>query len=236
MQYTGGRREGVQIGLLEDGDREGLESMIRMVLSDRGWQQALAVAAQDGPAGLGKYYVTFFGDPRTGDFAWRIAEHHLTIVHLALERGMVSEFGPILLGSDPPALWTAEEDLLLDLWRSLGEQEAAAASSPGRGIASEPLAAGAGIQVASLGRAAREKLDAVWRSRLGFLSEPVRARISRLVDARGGLSQMRMAFFGGPARMRCAEGGRWDWKVGGEGVLLDLETSRRHVHMSLWIR
>jgi hypothetical protein len=235
MQYTGGRREGVQIGSLSPAAREGLEAMMRMVLSERGWEQAQAIAAQDGPAGLGKYYVTFFGDPRSGDFAWRIAEHHLTIIHLGLEKGAINEFGPILLGSDPPVVWTGEEDLLLALWKALGDQ-AAATSVPGRGIASEPMAAGVGVAVPSLSETARKALEAVWQSRMGFFSEAVRARISRLVEARGGVDKMRMAFYNEPADKRCAEGGRWDWKLAGESTLLDLETSRKHVHLSLWIR
>ena len=62
---------------------------------------ANAVAFQDAKEGgdaLGKYWITCFGDPRKGDFAFRLAEHHLTIVHLELAEGEASEFGPVLLG------------------------------------------------------------------------------------------------------------------------------------------
>ena len=39
-----------------------------------------------------------------------------------------------------------------------------------------------------------------------------------------------------PLMRRRYDGGRWDWKLVGDRMLVDFETSRRHIHMSLWIR
>lgn len=237
MQYTGGAREGVPIGRLPAAARDQAYLLIRSILSEAGWQQAQAVAAQNGAAGLDTYYVALFGDPRQGDFSLRIAEHHLTLIHLELADGEVKEFGPILLGCDPPALWQGEEQALLKLWTALGPA-GPARLRPGRAVASEPAATNGGpaTAVADLEPAARQALDAVWQGRLAFFSEPVRARIERLVAARGGLAGLRMAYYNDDATRRCADGGRWDWKLSGDGVLLDFETSRKHIHMSLWIR
>ena len=237
VQYTGGAREGVQIGQLPAAARTQVHQLIRSILSERGWQQAQAVAEQDGRGGLDRYYVAFFGDPRRGDFALRVAEHHLTLIHLELAEGEVTEFGPILLGSDPPVLWREEEQDLLALWESLGATGSGLLRT-GRAPASEPadLRSGPAASVADLSPAARAALERVWTRRLGFFAEPVQARIRRLVEARGGLSALRLAYFNEPATRRCAEGGRWDWKLAGEGLLLDFETSRKHIHMSLWIR
>jgi hypothetical protein len=236
MQYTGGPREGLVIRNLAPAARTALESTMQMVLSPYGWEQAQAVAKQDGPEGLGKYYVTFFGDPRTGgDFAWRISEHHITVLHLEVEKGRVTEFGPILLGADPPVLWREEEEQVLALWAALGEPPAIPMVK-GRAIASEALPVGIGTPVRDLPPAARRALDAVWAGRLKVFADPVRARIERLVAARGGIESLRTSFHNAAAEKRCSDGGRWDWKLGGDGVLLDFETSRGHIHMSLWIR
>ena len=237
MQYTGGAREGLPLAQLPAAARAQAEALVRSLLSEAGWRQALEVAAQNGPDGLGKYYIALFGDPRAGDFALRVAEHHLTLVQLELKDGEVAEFGPILLGCDPPLLWRDEERAAMDLWAALGPG-AEAELLPGRGIASEPAPAVAekGRRVADLPPAARAALDHLWEGRLAFFSEPVRARIARLVDARGGPASMRMAFLNEPAAQRCVDGGRWDWKLVGEGMLVDFETSRRHIHMSLSIR
>lgn len=237
MQYTGGPREGLAISNVTAAARGRLEGLLRALLSDAGWRQAQAVALQDGPAGLGKYYVAFFGDPRAGDFALRVSEHHLTLVYLELKGGEVAEFGPILLGSDPPVLWQDEEQALLDLWKALGEA-GPKHLQPGRAIASEPIKTDgrAGLRVGDLDAQARAALNRVWAGRLAFFSEPVRARVERLVAARGGLESLRMSYHNDEAASRCREGGRWDWKLAGEGVLLDFETSRKHIHMSLWIR
>lgn len=235
-QFPGGHRDGIQISSLDVESRQQLETTMRMLLSDRGWERALAVAAQGTPGGLGKYYVTFFGDPRTGnDFAWRIAEHHLTILHVQFENDALAEFGPILFGANPPTLWTEEEDAILALARTLADQ-AGAAPVAGRGIASEQMADGLGVPVTSLSEAARGALDVIWANRLGVFSKPVRERVNRIVASRGGLETMRMAFYNEPAKQRCADGGRWDWKLSDEGFLLDFETSRAHVHMSIWAR
>lgn len=234
-QFPGGHRDGIPISSLETESRQQLESILRMLLSDRGWKRALHVAAQGAPGGLGKYYVACFGDPRSeDDFAWRIAEHHLTILHVDFEDDTLSEFGPILLGANPPTLWFEEEDAILALAETLGSQGADTVT--GHGIASEQMADGIGMPVASLNGAARQALDAIWAIRLSVFSEPVRERLNHITTSRGGLDNMRLAFYNEPAKQRCVDGGRWDWKLSGEGFLLDFETSRAHVHMSLWAK
>ena len=100
MRYTGGNRPGIRISQLNDDQRALMVKVLSMVLSPEGWKMANAVAFQDAKEGgdaLGKYWITCFGDPRKGDFAFRLAEHHLTIVHLELAEGEANEFGPILV-------------------------------------------------------------------------------------------------------------------------------------------
>ena len=124
-QYTGGKREGVQIKSLTDSQKKILKSTLKMVLSDYGWEMAETVAKQDGAQGLDKYYIACFGDPRNQNepFAFRLCEHHLTIVHLEIKDGNISEFGPILLGANPPVLWEMDESLLMQVWQTQKTQQ-----------------------------------------------------------------------------------------------------------------
>ena len=49
--------------------------------------------------GEGQRYVTFFGTPTAdGPFAWRFAQHHLTLIYADFGKDKPNEFGPILLG------------------------------------------------------------------------------------------------------------------------------------------
>ncbi|MEO1857589.1 MAG: DUF3500 domain-containing protein [Rubritalea sp.] len=106
MQYNGGKRAGIQIKDLSEKQRALFGSTIKLVLSNEGWEMANKVAKQDGDAGLGKYFIACFDDPRKKeDFAFLLAEHHLTIVNFSVAEGELNEFGPILLGANPPELW-----------------------------------------------------------------------------------------------------------------------------------
>ena len=99
IQFTGGPRPGVRIGELTPDQRQALNRMMSLVLSGYGLDMANRVAQQDGPDGLGLYYVTFFGHPAEDEnFAWRVAEHHLTLTQMVVADDSLRAFGPILLG------------------------------------------------------------------------------------------------------------------------------------------
>ncbi|SHK11303.1 Protein of unknown function [Rubritalea squalenifaciens DSM 18772] len=235
MVYPGGKRPGVRIGDLNDTQRAAFEKAMRLVLSDYGWQMANKVALQDGKQGLGKYWLTCFGDPRKeDDFAFRVAEHHLTIVHLEVVEGETKEFGPILLGSDPPELWKECEMDLIELWKTLDNPKALIKDR--KGVASAAMSEGDGIAYAELNDEAKKKLKAVWERRLSIFTPSIKERIKKLHQAKGGWEQCRVAYYNEEPEKRCIDGGRWDFKCGMPGFLWDLETSRTHIHMSLWTK
>lgn len=234
QQYTGGKRPGVPMKQLDAKQRELAMSLIKHFASDYGATKCEEIAAQDADeGGMDKYYVVFFGEPGEGKtYAWRIAEHHLTLVHVEVEKGEPTRFGPILLGSDPPTLFDAEEDLHVALYQSLSAEERAKVKADGTGIAGEWIKGGAGIKASELSPTAMAKLKAVYENRLGFFSDEIRGRVQKLVDSNGGLAAMNVAFYG-VADKRCRDGGRWDFKLGNDNFLCDFETSRRHIHMSV---
>ena len=43
---------------------------------------------------------------------------------------------------------------------------------------------------------------------------------------------MKIAFFG-EATKKCADGGKWDFKLGGPNFLCDYENTRGHIHLSM---
>jgi hypothetical protein len=207
--------------------------------SDYGAAKSEQIIAQD-PGAFGRYYLAFFGEPGPGrTYAWRIAEHHLTLVHVEVERGTPARFGPILLGADPPTLWDEEEDALIALYAALTPQERERAGRRGRGVSGGSMTDG-GIRVSELTPPAQAAVRATYDGRLKFYSDDVRARVERVVEAAGGLAAMRLAFFGRADR-RCRDGGRWDFKLGlgqaqpsgGPAFLCDYENSRGHIHLSM---
>jgi hypothetical protein len=230
--FPGGKRVGVQIKDLDEKQKEMALSLLTAFTSDYGRQKADAIAAQEGNGGLLQYYVAFFGTPGEGQtYAWRIAEHHLTIVNVEVHDGALTEFGPILLGANPPTLWDDEEDRLIDLYAAMTLAERQKASRPGKADSAKPIG-DAGVSVNDLNENARKKLKAMFDQRLGFYSPEIRARVEKLVEKQGGLGSMRLAFWG-TADKRCAQGGKWDFKLGGESFLCDYENTRGHIHLSM---
>lgn len=237
MHYPGGKRPGIQISQLKAPQRSAMEKALRLVLSSQGWKMAKAVAAQDARSGgdaLGKYWITCFGDPREGDFAFRLAEHHLTIVQLELANGEAEEFGPILLGANPPSLWREDEELLIKAWKLIDDERALV---PGKkGIAGEAMPEDEGVLFTSLNEKGQEAIKLAWEHRLEVFSLPIRQRIQKLHRGLGGWEKSRLAYYHEIPAKRCIDGGRWDFKCGLPGMVWDFEGSRAHIHMSLWVR
>lgn len=237
-QYTGGKREGIQIKKLSSDQKKAMESLLKMVLSDYGWEMAETVAKQDGEQGLDKYYFASFGDPREAGkpFALRLVEHHLTIVNLEIADGKVTEFGPILLGANPPVLWLKDEAVLMKAWK----QQTAKNGHEGlleknTGISSQLMPADDGVLFPTLSEEAQATLKEAWDHRLKIFTPTIKARVNALHKARGGWEKSRVAFYKNPADKTCKDGGKWDFKCGLPGMVWDYEGSRGHIHMSLCV-
>ena len=230
--FTGGERAGIQIKTLSAEQQALAVELLAAFTSPAGKKQAEAVMAQEvQDPGIGHYYLCFFGEPGPGKtYAWRIAEHHLTLVQLEVEKGEPRSFGPILLGADPPVLWAEEEEKLIALYATLTPQEREKVVRKGRGVSTAAIERG--VAVGELNPLAQQAARAVLENRLAFFSDPIRQRAEKIIAAHGGLDAMQIAFWGEAAK-KCRDGGRWDFKLGGAGFLCDYENSRGHIHLSM---
>ena len=233
-QYTGGKREGIQIKKLTAEQKKTLQTTLKLVLSDYGWKMAETVAKQDGEQGLDKYYIACFGDPRKADqpFAFRLCEHHLTIVHLEIQNGKISEFGPILLGANPPVLWQKDEDLLMQAWQKFEPKDSIV---KGSGISSRLMKGDQGVLFKELNPEAQAIIKQAWNHRISIFTPAIQTRLNALQEARGGWDKSRVAYYNQAAEKRSKDGGKWDFKCVLPGMVWDFEASRGHIHMSLCI-
>jgi len=230
--FPPGKRPGIQLKDLTDAQREKALGLIRGFVSDYGWEKAQAIAQQGEAGGLGRYYLTYFGEPGAKkDFAWRIAEHHLTLVDVEYGDGKIRSVGPILQGANPANLWNDEEDKLIALFATLSPAEKEKAVRKGKGISAEPMK-DYGIAVSDLTTDGQKKVQEVFESRLKFFSSAIADRINQLLQEQGGLKSLRIVYWN-EATKRCADGGRWDFKLGSANFLCDYESSRGHIHLSV---
>lgn len=236
--FTGGARAGIKIRTLNPEQQKMAIELLTAFTSDYGKAKALAIADQktNNPAddpGIERYYVCYFGDVGPGkSYAWRIAEHHLTLVHVEVTDGKPTTFGPILLGADPPTLWDDEEDKMIALWGAMSPAEREKASAKGKGISSAPAKSGEGIVAGDLSPSAKKALQAVLDNREEFFAGAVRKEIAEMLEHQGGLDALRVVFYGA-AEKRCRDGGRWDFKLAGPSFLCDYEGTRGHIHLSM---
>jgi hypothetical protein len=237
QQFTGGKRAGIKIRTLNDDQKKLAVELLTAFCSDYGKAKAMKIADQtiDNPAddpGFERYYVCFFGDVGPGkSYAWRISEHHLTLVHVEVEKGEPTSIGPILLGANPPTLWDEEEDKMIALFKAMSPAERSKANQQGKGISTD-APKGEGIKIGDLNPSAKEAAKAVLDNRLSFFAEPIRKEVMTYIDQQGGLDAMQVVFYG-PAEKKRREGGKWDFKMFGKSFLCDYEGTRGHIHLSI---
>ena len=223
-----GPRSGLLIGDLSDAQFETLDGAIRQFLSEDGYRSVMKVAAQcHKKEGLRAYYAGFFGDPTgEGPWAFRIVEHHLTLVHVHSDP---DRFGQILLGANPPELWHEQEDAALAGFKALsaGEKKRAVLDA-GEGESGAALG-DRGVALRDLSEEARKAAHAMIDARIGLFSDAQQKKLRTILDGRDDLL---LAFFG-EMTARSADGGRANWKIEAPGFLCDYESSRGHIHMTL---
>src|SRR5262249_6965959 len=146
-------RPGLPYAKLSAEQKALIDEVVRATTSEYGAMRCLEVAKQTGD---GARYLNFFGTPSADDrFAWRIAMHHLTLIHAEFGKDKVNEFGPILLGGNPvKTLWDDEEKVLLELFASLTPEEAKSIKGKGNAGSGAAIAPDA-LKIGDLGEKSR---------------------------------------------------------------------------------
>lgn len=229
-KFPGGPRPGVQIRDLSDAQYKLLDQAVKGFLSENGYKQALQVAAQGHKnEGFRDYWMNFFGDP-TKDKAWafRVSEHHLTLVHINSDP---LRFGPVLLGANPPDVWKDQEDAALECFKKLTAEDKARCVLEGHSLSGKPLGNKGGV-IGDLTPSAKGAAIGMLEARLQLFSEEQQRKIRKIVEGLGGAEKLRLGFYNEMTK-RCADGGKADWKIEGKGFLCDYESHRGHIHFTL---
>jgi hypothetical protein len=213
-------------------EQKGLvEEAVRAMTSEYGAGRCLEVAKQTPD---NRRYLTFFGAPEPGKpFAWRLAQHHLTLIYAEFGTDPVNEFGPVLLGGNPVGtLWDDEEKLALELYASLTPEEARAVR--GQGSAASGAAVGTGgSRIGDLGEKPRGLARRLLERRLDVFSADRRKVLDDLIRRDGGVDNLRLVIWGEADRSH-RDGGKYHWKIGGATVLCDWQTQGKdHIHMTV---
>ena len=218
---------------LSDKQFELLDGAIKQFLSKDGYTLAMKVAHQSHrKEGVKAYFVNFFGDPsKDKTWAFRISEHHLTLVHVHSDP---ARFGPILLGANPPVLWQKQEEAAIKCFGLLSKEEKEAAQA-GKGGMSGTSADGKGILIGELSEEAAKAAGAMVDARLSLFSEAQQKKLRRIIEAAGGVQKLRLAFYGEMTK-RSTDGGLANWKIEGDGFLCDYESALGHIHMTMRAR
>src|SRR5262249_60145928 len=190
-QFPGVNRPGVPFTKLT-ADQKGLVAdAVKTVTSEYGAQRCLEIAKQDGE---GQRYVTFFGTPTAdGPFAWRFAQHHLTLIYAEFGKDKVNEFGPILLGGNPAkTLWDEEEKLALELYAALTPDEVKTLKGKGNAASGQPIDPAA-MKIGDLSEKPKALARKLVEQRLAVFSADRRKVVEELIQRDGGIDALRIA-------------------------------------------
>ena len=232
-QFPAVKRNGLPFSKLTADQKAMVADIVKGTCSAYGAERCLEVAKET-PEDL--RYVNFFGDP-TGDkpFAWRMASHHLTLIHAEFGKAKSDEFGPILLGGNPAkSLWEAEEKTAIAFFAALSPEEAKQVQSvKGVGNGSGSGIGKAGARIGDLVEKPAALARALLAKRLDVLSTDRKKKMDEFIKNHGGVDNLRIAVWGDITKGHL-EGGNYHWRIGNDDVVCDWQTvGKNHIHMTL---
>jgi hypothetical protein len=230
-QFPPVERPGLPFTKLTAEQKALVDDVVRAMTSEYGATRCLEVGKQTGPE---RRYLNFFGEPdKDGPFAWRVAQHHLTLIYAEFGTDQVNEFGPILLGGNPvKTLWADEEKIALELYAALSAEEGRAVKAKG-GAGSGAAIGNAGMRIGDLGDTAKPLARRLLAQRLAVFAPDRRKVLERLIERDGGVDNLRLAFWGDASKSQ-HQGGSYSWKIGSPSVLCDWQTvGKEHIHMTV---
>ncbi len=226
-QFPAVKRKGLPLSDLKKEQIALLNEAIKAMTSEYGSERLMQLAKQT-PAK--RRYLTFYGDPGKGKFAWRLAQHHLTLVYVEFGKKTPDEFGPILLGGNPVRdMWDQEDQLFLKLYASLSKEELKQAKIMNRKTK--------GLQVGKMNEKARELAHALLKKRTEVFAPFYRKNFEIQLKKEGGIDKLYFGVRAKDATKSHHKGGRYYWQYAGERVLCNWQTQgNQHIHTTLKAR
>jgi hypothetical protein len=225
-------RAGLPFDQLTNDQKTMVEDVVKAMTSDYGATRCLTIAKET-PAN--RRYLSFYGEPAANKaFAWRIAQHHLTLIYAEFGTDKANEFGPILLGGNPAnKMWEEEEAIALELWAKLSPEEQKQIKE-GKSSSTSGAAVGkAGTKIADLGEKPRALAAKLLQKRLDVFSADRRKVIDELIKKAGGAEELRIVFWGEPSKS-FRDGGKYHWRIGNDTIVCDWQTvDNNHLHLTL---
>jgi Protein of unknown function (DUF3500) len=232
-QFPAVVRPGLPFAMLTPEQKTMVNDVVRAMTSEYGASRCLEVGKQTPE---NRRYLNYFGEPAAGKrFAWRIAQHHLTLVYAEFGADQAHEFGPILLGGNPVKdLWDGEEKIALALYASLSPQEVQAIEGKGKASPASGAPIGkSGLRIAELGAKPQALARSLLQQRLAVFAPDRRKVLEALIQRDGGIDNLRIAFWGAATKSQ-KDGGTYHWRIGSGTVVCDWQTvGRNHIHMTV---
>ena len=218
-------RPGLPFTELTEEQKQLVNEAISAVTSEYGAERILKLAKQTNAS---KRYLNFFGDPtKDKQFAWRMAQHHLTLIHAEFGKGKANEFGPILLGGNPAkTLWDEEDDLFRKLYASLSDEEKTTVGKNAKGKK--------GIVIGNLSPKAKMLAHELLKKRAAVFADNYRQVLENQIKNNGGIDGLQLWVKGKDMSKSHHQGGRYDWAISGKTFLCNWQTrGNEHIHMTL---
>ena len=227
--FPAAERKGLPFSKLKPEQVALVDKMILAMTSNYGAGRCMEIAKQT-PAN--RRYINFFGEPQSGkSFAFRLAQHHLTLIHCEFNPDNMNEFGPVLLGGNPVnTLWDEEEAILLELAKKLDKEMLDKLKGPG---GSGQAIGKAGVAIKNMPESGSKLVKQLLEKRMDVFSADRRKQLEKIISKTGGVGGLKFVL-NGNASAGHMSGGNYSWKIGNESILVDWQTSgKNHLHLTV---
>jgi hypothetical protein len=222
-EFPAVNRPGLPFTKLTKEQKALVNEAVRAVTSEYGAERVLELAKQTPDQ---QRFLTFFGTPgKDKQFAWRMAQHHLTLLYVEFGSEAPREFGPLLLGGNPVKnLWDAEDQLFLKLYAALTAEER------------QNVAKGKGLRIGELNDRAKALAHKLLQQRSLVLAPEYQKVFDHQLKNDGGRDKLYLSIQGNGSKSH-HQGGNYHWSLAGEHVLCNWQTvGGEHIHMTLHAR
>ncbi|MBI3821853.1 MAG: DUF3500 domain-containing protein [Planctomycetes bacterium] len=218
--------------------QELVQRILRAISADDdSYRRVLGVLQSDTRGGLGGAAANIFGDPSSGQYAWVLTAHHLTLRCDGNSEPDAAFGGPMYYGHSPDGYsarnaFNAQTRSVVSLFDGLNEDQrrrAVLTGTPGEQYRSVQHRNGSfpGVSIADLSSDQRRLVTSVMRDILSPYRKADSDEVMEILWRNGGLKRMHLAFYGD---RNATDNRRWHfWRLEGPGFVWNYRVLP-HVH------